>query len=355
MEAARSIGTRIDRRSFLKMGGALGGSLVGLSLLGCQPAAPASPTGKKEAVTAKAGGTALYNEVGWLPFFVGDKKGYFADMGIKHDFIEFKGGAESSRALEVGETHYNVLAISPTVNAYVKGAPFRIIASTRQAAGSILYVVPPASPIKSLKEIKGKSVSFSSPGALTDFFARASVKAAGYAPADVKLVPVGAGADSWIGARSGIIDVAWVPEGLGRTLEFKGEARVVWSSLDVVKDWQDLVVTTNENVTRSQPEVLRGLCAGLQRAHDFIAANAREAAKIWVEYAPDVDPKVADNILQALPRSNWTAKLSPEGIKVAEEGMREMGLVKERVPWDKIIDQQFLPENLRIDISKLTA
>ncbi len=355
----RLMETRTNRRTVLKLGGAIGGLvLLAIPFSGCQPSSPAAPKAKKELFSGQTGGVGMFSATIYVPFFVAEKKGYFAEEGLKLEITEFKGGADVSRSLEAGELKFANLSISPMVNASLKGAPLKNICGVNAAAGSIVYIVPANSPIKSIKDIKGKTVSFSSPGALTDFFARRSVKVAGYAPADVKLVPLGTPADSWTAAKSGIIDVAWCTDGLAQKLVLEGQARLAWSSTEVVPAWQDTIITTTDSFIQQSPDVLRGFVRALQKGQDVIGSSIDEAAKLWSE-SPGVELPLdlAKALIKAYPKEAFTTKFTIEGIKVAEEGMRDLGLTKpdQKVPWDKLMDQQFLPDNMRIDISKLMS
>lgn len=355
MEAARSISTRIDRRSFLKMGGAFGGSLVGLSLLGCQPAPPAAPKAKKELFNSQAGATVLFTDVIYLPWLVAEKLGYFAEEGIKHELTEFKGGADTTRALGTGAVNYVATGIPPAVNSIVKGEPFKIISGGWAAATSTVWVVTKDSSIKSLKDMKGKKLSFSSAGAMTDFFTRLAVKKAGLSETEVTRVPVGSGADSWTATKTGIVDVGWTTDIIAAKVVLQNEARVLFYSSDLVPAWEDVVLVTTEKFIKERPDVLKGFVKGYQRGMEYTVNNRQEAAKVLQEYNSEMTPELAYAVLKDVPKEAFTIKLSAEAIRLAEESMLDMGLVKEKPPWDKIIDQQFLPESLRIDVSKLMA
>lgn len=41
-----------------------------------------------------------------------------------------------------------------------------------------------------------------------------------------------------------------------------------------------------------------------------------------------------------------------EGLKLIEEGMKNIDLVDRDVEWTKLVDQSFLPEKKRVDLSK---
>ncbi len=66
----------------------------------------------------------------------------------------------------------------------------------------------------------------------------------------------------------------------------------------------------------------------------------------------DVARKMGE--LYPIPKEAWNTKFDVEGLQTTENLMLETNVVKARVPWDKVINQSFLREDLqRIDLSKL--
>ncbi len=350
-----SLGRRMSRKGFLKGLAATGALAAGWSIVGCQPQAAAPSTAKgtsRTAFEAETGGTSVYTSVVWIPFFVGEKLGYFAEEGIKQSFTDFKGGGDAVRGLATGAIQYMGTGIPPLANAFVKGETVKIIAGAWGVAQILAWIVPKDSPIKGIKDIKGKKVSISTPGSLTDFFARRAVKAAGLTPQEVQLIPVGSDADSWTAAKTGIIDVAWSTDVLGYKLIRQNEARILWFTRELVPAWEDFVIASTDRFIQERPDVLKGFVRAYQKSLDFVAKDREAAAKIWVEYATEIPIEIANLVLKDVPNEALTTKLSSAGLRVADEGMVEIGMTKEPIPWDKFIDQQFMPENLRIDISK---
>lgn len=99
----------------------------------------------------------------------GVKAGFFKEAGLKIDVLYTQGGAQTVQAILAGSVDIAMQGgILGIVGAYTKGAPLRIVSPAMTGTPDIFWYARADSGIKSFKDVEGKTVSFSSPGASTN-------------------------------------------------------------------------------------------------------------------------------------------------------------------------------------------
>ncbi len=227
------------------------------------------------------------------------------------------------------------------------------------AAATAGYLVKPDSPIKSYKDIKGKTLAFASPGGYMHWVAIAAVKAAGLTTQEVKLLPAGGSPEAWAAVQGGAADAAWAIDGGGSQMVIDGKARWAFKDADILPDFQSTAFYTSQKEMTERPDQLKAFLRAYQKSAEYVQANFDEALRLWTAYTSvsqagityDKAKQIMD--IYPLPLSALTTKLSVAGLKVNGELMLETGVVKEKVDWSKIIDQSFLAPALQVDLSKI--
>ena len=93
----------------------------------------------------------------------------------------------------------------------------------------------------------------------------------------------------------------------------------------------------------------------LAKSQEFIRENPEEAGAIFAEGA-GVDEQAGVEVMTRLAADEnyFTQGLTVEGLTSTIEGMEVLGAYDgDPIAWDQLINQQFLPEESRIDLSKL--
>src|SRR5690606_21284693 len=79
-----------------------------------------------------------------------------------------KGGGTTMRNVMAAEMPYGEVALSAVVAAINQGVDLKIVHTGVQTVGEILWVTMPDSPIKTVADLAGKKVAFTSPKSVTD-------------------------------------------------------------------------------------------------------------------------------------------------------------------------------------------
>ena len=145
---------------------------------------------------------------------IGQRGGFFEKEGLKLDIFYTAGGGETLQAVLSQSAPIGVsLGSSGVFGAYSKGAPLRIIGAS--AIGSPIYwYARPDSPIKTMQDIAGRTMGYSTTGSGSHAVALA-VRARGI---DARLVATGNVPATFTQVMTGQIDVGFAYP------EFKPEA-----------------------------------------------------------------------------------------------------------------------------------
>ena len=98
---------------------------------------------------------------------LGRSSGIFRKHGLEVELLWTQGGGETQQAVTSGSADIGIgLGLAAVMSAYAKGAPVRPVANA-MTGPDVYWYVPAASPIQSLKDAAGKTMSFSTVGSST--------------------------------------------------------------------------------------------------------------------------------------------------------------------------------------------
>jgi NitT/TauT family transport system substrate-binding protein len=163
-----------------------------------------------------------------MPFGVAMAKGYFKDEGINvTGLITSAGGGTSLRNMLAGRrVPYGEVNPGVVVSAILAGADLKIISDNVLTVAEFVWAVKPDSPIKSIKDFKGKKIGYTNPRSTSQALARMLLHAGGYTEADAELVKTGGFGEGIAALDSGQIDVAAITEPLWSKVKHKYRAVV---------------------------------------------------------------------------------------------------------------------------------
>src|SRR3979411_1844389 len=167
------------------------------------------------ASVARAAETIVVGSVGsasanlW-PVTVGTNKGFFASRDIKIDLVFVQANAGVIQQLAVGRVSFGVGGgLVDPIRAVDKGAPLAIARIEMQRPPYALLAKPA---IKSIKELKGKTVSVGGAKDITRIFFERMLAPGGVDPRQVDLIFAGATSSRLAALQSGAADAAMEPD-----------------------------------------------------------------------------------------------------------------------------------------------
>ncbi len=287
-----------------------------------------------------------------MPFAVAMEKGYFKEEGLNiTGIITSAGGGTSLRNMLAGNVPYGEVNPGVVINAIQQGADLKIISDNALTVAEFAWVVKADSPIKTLKDIKGKKIGYTNPRSTSQALARMVAQAAGFKPEDIEIVRTGGFGEGVAALESGLIDIAPLTEPLWS--KYKDKYRVIATAADLLPPLDNVVGVTTETQMAARGDFIRGVIRARRKAVQFMKANPDEAGDL-VAKAYNIDKAVARSAVRNLTTSStkgvpyWgEGEFHLEGLKRMIEVQRGLGTIKGEVDYDKIIDTRFLPDDLK--------
>ena len=138
---------------------------------------------------------------------LGQRMGFFKKHGLALDLLYTQGSAETMQAVIAGSADIGIgVGTTSAMGAFARGAPVLALANHTTGAPAAYWYVPENSPIKSFKDLDGKTVGFSTTGSSSYTALLQLAKLNGVTP---KPVATGNPASTFTQAMSGQVDVGW--------------------------------------------------------------------------------------------------------------------------------------------------
>jgi NitT/TauT family transport system substrate-binding protein len=152
------------------------------------PVFASMPHSASAADTVRVGLAAVYPAYA-VPY-AANELGFYKEKDLDVQITQFRGGPATQEALASGAIDISTIAPGAAALAIAKGVQEKIVALSVPPTPQGWYIlVPAASSIKSMAELKGKTVGVTQKGSLTDFWVQ---RAAAKAGITVQTVPLGA-------------------------------------------------------------------------------------------------------------------------------------------------------------------
>src|SRR4051794_10156505 len=187
---------------------------------------------------------------------LGQRGGIFKKHGLMLDLLYTQGSGETQQAVIAGSVD---IGIAPgtmgAMIAFAKGAPVRIIGAETTGASDLYWYVKSDSPIKTIADINGKTLAYSTNGSSTHGIVTALVKQ--YNLTAAKLTATGSPSSTLTSVMSNQVDVGWSAPPFGLDQLDKKEIRIVASgnNADVFKGQTVRVLIANAQALASKKDV----------------------------------------------------------------------------------------------------
>jgi ABC-type nitrate/sulfonate/bicarbonate transport system substrate-binding protein len=243
-------------------------------------AAPAAlPAAAADAVILGAVGSASTNL--W-PAYIGINKGFFAAEGVKVDLVFAQSNAAVHQQLAAGSVNFaiNTGLVDP-IRAIEKGAPAAIVRIELQGAPYILMGRPT---IRSMKELRGKTVSLGGAKDITRIFVERMLAADGVRPGEFDMVFAGATSARFAALQSGAVDAAILAPPFSFRAEAAGYSNL-GLTIDYVKDLPFAGTAVNRNWAGANRMLVEKVLAVYNKSIAWLydPQNRTEAVRMMVE------------------------------------------------------------------------
>jgi len=284
-------------------------------------------------------------DIAFAPIEVGQAAHIWSDLGLDVEVVDVP-GTRIEQVLTSGDADVG-LGAAVALGARLKGVPTIGIAAIAGPPYNFTLIVPAHSPIKSVADLKGRSVAVSTAGSLTDWLVKDLARKQGWGTDGIKTVPLGGDEARVAALRSnGGIDADLAGLMQAVELEDSGQTRTVVYFGDVVKDFQNLVLKASDKFIAEHPDRLQLFLKGWFRSVVYMKSHQDEAVKV-IATAFKIDPAaVAKAYPIEMKMMSDDGTFSTSGMEVVRQSLVEMGILKTLPAMSDLYTDRFVPVKL---------
>jgi len=283
------------------------------------------------------------------PYGVAIEKGFFKKAGIDiTGVISGAGGGTSVRGAIASDLGFGDVSPAPVIAAIEQGQDIKIVSLGSRSLADNVVIVMPNSPIRSVRELKGKKFAISNPKSLGEMTAVLVFEQAGLKPDDVQRVALGGLSGALTALENGVVDATSIPGILFLTRGGESKYRVLLGPKDLPLLPPAVGIATSSLMAK-YPDKLRALLAGRREGVKFIYAHPQEAIQILSKVYEPLPPKDVETLINQLVEAKfWSeGQIEMQGLENAVRAMKFVGSLDKDVDLARMIDTSFLPSDLQ--------
>jgi NitT/TauT family transport system substrate-binding protein len=263
------------------------------------------------------------------------KKGFFREEGLEAEVIRMS-STVAAAALASGEADY-AIGMSALRGA-IQGLPLKVVASYIQGSTQTLVA---RSDIKTVSELKGRTITIGTPGGSPDRHARLMIKHFGLEPEkDVKFASGGLTEGRLARLQQGLIDATVVPVPLDLQAKKLG-LNVLARAYEIFTYPEGGLVTTTMKIKGKPDEVKRVIRAGI-KASRYIKANRDATIQFLMDWQR-IDKDIASSTYDYLSKAtNESGSLPEDGFRLMIEEIKELAKVTREIRMADVADLSIL-------------
>lgn len=285
-------------------------------------------------------GVSNYN-ISNLTVGVAQTKDFFKQEGIEAEIIRMNPNV-ATMALVSGDVDYSTL-IGSVIGANLKGAKLKMIACSQDRT-PLSLVGKPA--IKSVKELKGKTIGVGSYGSTPDIIARMVVKHYGIDPeTEIKMIALGSDSARLTALKEGVVDAIIVAP----PVDFEGKKmgfNILSRAGDILRFPYNGLGTSVKKLTDKPDEVKRVIRA-IVKANGFIRRNRDGAIQVlvnWTKTKPEFAEAAYDSTVNVFSQDGT---IPEDGLRIVIENFRKSMNISRPIPLAEVSDSTLLFEAQR--------
>jgi NitT/TauT family transport system substrate-binding protein len=318
---------RARRRVLL---GPLGIALAVASVGGSTSPAHAAP---RAPVTIKVG---LIPITDVAPVYLGIKKGFFRRQNLIVEPHLAAGGAVIIPSVVSGEYQFGFSNIVSELLAYSQGLRVQIVspgsagAKTAERAWSGV-IVPEDSPIRSARDLQGRTISVNTLNNIGDVTIRESLRKRGANPSSPRFVEIPfPGAVQALSANR--VDAAWVVEPF-LTQGLVGGSRMVLANYEATSPSLPIATyfTTKQYADRNAG-VVRRFRTAMRQSLNYARTHPRQARSMVLSYT-----RIGSGVVARMQLPSWPSTLDRKKVDLISSLMVRYGLIRSKPNLDGVL------------------
>jgi NitT/TauT family transport system substrate-binding protein len=285
------------------------------------------------------------NSPAFAPWMIAQQKGYYAQENLKVNFVAAKGGVDVAKQIGAGNALIGGAIGDTPIIVRANGVPVKAIAVL--GAGSLTLIgTHQADNVKSLQELKGKTITVMSYTDTTYYALLGSMRNVGLTKTDAEIQAAGPAGVWQVFAGGKSSAFAGVPDWIVSARDAGAKVNILDSG--GFKSMAQAILASDEAI-KTKPELLKRLVRATLRGMEDIMKDPKAAAATYVEAVPSFKGKEAsvEEVLK-LYRQYVYADQKPLGMINAErmDNVQKFyvseGIVSKATPVQELFTNQFI-------------
>lgn len=289
-----------------------------------------------------------------VPVILCNEQGLYADRNIGIDEItSFSGGGTTIRGVVTGGLPVGAGGAPAVTQAWKAGAPVNYIGGLANT-NDIDVVAPADSDIESIQDLAGKSVGYTNPGGSSHAMLVMSLKRAeGISVDDVTLRAMGGLGETITGLNEGAIDAGWSNVTVSIPRVESGEWKRIFGTWEYASEIPNTVFFAGTRTIEENKEFFNQFIDAHMEANEMIKEDPSMAAELWAQHADNITPELGRKVIELdleMSDNFFGVGWNENAFHSLEEMMLAVDLIESPPDWSAVVDQQFIPEDLQIDL-----
>lgn len=290
-------------------------------------------------------GKAIALPFDFTPLDVGIEKGFFKNHGLEIEAINFAGSAKLQQGLAADAIDIG-LGSGPELAFVAKGNSDLAICAFAGPMGLLLIVRPDAG-INRPADLKGRKISVSTGGGLTDWAARELSRQQGWGADGIVVTPLGSDEAQVAELKTKEIDGMAIDVAGAYRLEQEGSAKILLHFSTIAPDFINHITYATNKIIAGHPDQLRAFLAGWFDTIAFMRKNKDETVRIAapvMHQSLDITSRAYDEIM---PSFSDTGKFDAKALAVLARSFVQMNQLPVEPDMSKLYTEAFLPSTQR--------
>lgn len=248
------------------------------------------------------------------PIYLGKQKGFFSSRSIDLDLQLAQGGAAIVPAVTSGQYQFGFSNMVSLLLAQSRNVPIKVVCNGNNSTGMdgndfAALMVKADSPIKTPKDLAGKTVAANTLKNIVDTSVRASVRKAGGDAGSVKFVELGFPQQP-AALQSGQVDAVFVVEPFQQQVLAQGGRKIASSYVDAAPNLTVASYFTSTQLIGSNPDLVKRFTDAMKESLAYADAHPDEARQIIGTYT-----QITADVIAKVTLPKWPADINRDSVQ----------------------------------------
>jgi NitT/TauT family transport system substrate-binding protein len=275
------------------------------------------------------------------PYYYAQENGFYKAEGVEVQLNPYNGDATAMRALTAGEADLAASGLAIPLKAIEAGSRLKVVVAT---APKLDYLLVAQKGIASAKDLEGKNVGISGPGAVSYQVPLLMIKAAGGDPGKVKFVAVGGSSARTLALIAKKIDAAVLNTSFASRTTKYDHLHSIGDAARDLPNFIYVVEVATERAIREKRAALQAFVTATLRGARWAMQNPEQAILISQKVLPDVAKDEIAAGVRAFAKSqyyNADGILRKEAWDFTVEELLKGGEIKQRLNYNEHVLTEF--------------